>query len=81
MFFGRSNFFKQKACHQTEKKNNTQYREDKKTCMLLKSFVALALIPELDFEIGMTALRSEISDHNKSSSLITSVILIQFGLK
>ena len=31
------------------------YREDKKRSMLLKSFIALALIPELDFKIGVTA--------------------------
>ena len=41
----------------------------KKTRMLLKSFVALALMPELDFEIGMTALCSELSDQSDESPL------------
>ena len=44
--------------------------------MLLKSFVALALIPELNFEIGMTALHSEFSDQSDESPyLITSIFL------
>ena len=39
------------------------YREDKKTHMLLKSFVALVLKPELDFEIRRAALCFEILDN------------------
>ena len=51
--------------------------------MLLKSFAGLALVPnELDFEIDMTALCSEISNQsNESSYLITSIIFNLFGLQ
>ena len=41
--------------------------------MLLKSFVALALIPEPDFEIGRVAFCSRNSDKNDESSLLDNV--------
>ena len=60
------------------------YREDKKTRMLLKLFVPLALIPELDFEIGITASCSDISDHGEESPLsdliwLRRILKINFG--
>ena len=58
------------------------YREDKKRRMLLKTFIALPLIPELNFEIGMTAFCSKLSDQNDESLyLITLIILNQLGLE
>ena len=41
--------------------------------MLLKSFVALTLIPELDLEIGITVLCSEISDQSDEFPLFDYV--------
>ena len=46
------------------------YPEDEKTCKLSKPFIALALIPELYFEIGMTALCFKYSDKSCESPLL-----------
>ena len=43
------------------------------TSILIESFVAFALISELDFEIGMTALCPAISDESDDSTLFDYV--------
>ena len=46
--------------------------------MLLRSFVALALIPELDVEVSMPALCSENSDQSEESPLFEYVDFFEF---
>ena len=46
------------------------YPEDEKTRKLSKPFIALALIPELYFEIGLTALCFKYSDKSCESPLL-----------
>ena len=43
------------------------YRDDKKTRTVLQSFVTLAQVLELDFQVGMATLCCEISDKKEES--------------